>query len=105
LRGSFPAGDATGMRANDVCTEKLQVHPELASGASSSPPAGIRLIQQPGRVSVVTFFARPLVRSNWPTVSLRKKNVEAEAEMFPQPVRFFATHGHFQSSRAPVRRS
>ena len=34
---------------------KLQVHPELASGTSSSPPAGIMLIQQPGRVVVVTL--------------------------------------------------
>src|SRR5437016_5097226 len=43
----------TGISASDVCTENPHVQPELASGASTRPPAGMRLIQQPGRVSVV----------------------------------------------------
>ena len=44
-----------GRNARDVWMAKLQVHPELASGTSNSPPAGIMLIQQPGRVVVVTL--------------------------------------------------
>ncbi len=35
--------------------EKLQLHPELASGISTSPPAGIMLIQHPGRLTEVSL--------------------------------------------------
>ena len=40
--------------------EKAQVQPELASGMRSSPPAGMALIQQPGRLTVVIFLNLPV---------------------------------------------
>ena len=81
------------------------MHPELASGARISPPAGMTLIQQPGRVSVVILLAVPSSRSNAWVVSLRKKKHDAEAASVPQPRRVFCRHGHFHSMEAPVFRS
>ena len=42
-----------GKNPIEACTPKLHVHPELASGTSSIPLAGIMLIQQPGREIVL----------------------------------------------------
>ena len=39
-----------GRKAIEVCSEKSQTQPELASGINTNPPAGIILIQQPGLV-------------------------------------------------------
>ena len=39
---------------------KAQVHPELASGMRSKPPAGIAFIQHPGRVTDVIFLNLPV---------------------------------------------
>ena len=43
----------------DVCNEYLQTQLALASGISSWPPAGIMLIQHPGRegASAVNLFS------------------------------------------------
>ena len=56
--------DLTGKIAKDVWTAKLHVQPELASGIRSKPPAGIMLIQHPGRVIVVTFEDWLVSKSN-----------------------------------------
>ena len=64
---------------------KLQVQPELASGISSSPPAGIILIQQPGRVTSVTLLSFPVAKSHMVGFPARKKQAAADAEMVPQP--------------------
>jgi len=59
---------------------RSQVQPELASGINSIPFAGIMLIQQPGRLTVVTFDFWPLARSHMVAVPARKNTVWAEAE-------------------------
>ena len=41
--------DYRGRNAIEVWIGTLQAQPELASGISTSPPAGTMLIQQPGR--------------------------------------------------------
>ena len=69
-----------GAKAMDVWMARSQVQPELASGIKSIPLAGIMLIQQPGRLTVVTFALRPLARSHMVAVPARKKTVWADAE-------------------------
>lgn len=66
--------------------EYPQVQPELASGMSIIPPAGMMFIQQPGRVTCVRRVGPPFgERSNihglWPL----QNSPWAEAETPPQP--------------------
>ena len=69
----------------DVWMGKLHVQPELASGISSRPPAGIMLIQHPGRLTSVTLLILPVARSHIVGFPARKKQAAADAEMVPQP--------------------
>lgn len=48
----------------EVCNANPQVHPEDASGMRTNPPAGMMLIQQPGRVTPVKSIARRDETSN-----------------------------------------
>ena len=64
---------------------KLQVQPELASGMSNNPPAGIMLIQHPGRLTSVTLLNLPVVRSHMVGFPALKKKAAAEAEIVPHP--------------------
>jgi hypothetical protein len=43
----------SGARTTDVCNANPHVQPDDASGMSTSPPAGMMLIRQPGRVTAV----------------------------------------------------
>ena len=97
----FPSSLGTAIKPSDVCTGKLHVQPELASGARSMPPAGIRLIQQPGRVVAVSFRVLLVVMSKDEAVRSRKKKAEAEADSVPHPPRLPSTQGHFHSCGSP----
>src|SRR5687767_2856802 len=92
----------SGAKAAEPWTPKLQLQPELPSGMRRSPPAGIMLIQQPGRVAEVRPTSFPARRSKAMAVWSRKKRVDADADSVPQPrrARFF----HVQSRGSPVRR-
>jgi len=71
----------------EVCNAKLQVQPELASGTNNKPPAGIILIQQPGRLTCVTRESIWSLRSNITAFESRNKKAFADAETLPQPCR------------------
>jgi hypothetical protein len=75
----------TGANAIEVWIARSQLQPELASGISSIPLAGIMLIQHPGRLTAVTFVFVPLARSHIVAVPARKKTVWADAESVPHP--------------------
>ncbi|MCB9874709.1 MAG: hypothetical protein H6821_11080 [Planctomycetaceae bacterium] len=64
---------------------KSQVHPELASGIINNPPAGIVLIQQPGRLTCVNLLFFPVARWHMVGLAARKKTVDAEVDNAPQP--------------------
>ena len=91
LREPRAAAD-TGRKAIDVCTAKLHWQPELASGMSSRPEAGIMLIQQPGLLIFVTLSCTPRERSKKEADPSLKKRFEREAETFPQPPRLPLFH-------------
>ena len=65
LPSAIPAGwisdpaQGTGANAMVACSAYSQLQPDPPSGMSSSPPLGIMLIQQPGRVTRTTFLALP----------------------------------------------
>jgi len=49
-----------GAKAKEHCMGKAHVQPELASGINSIPPAGMALIQQPGRLTLVILLNFPV---------------------------------------------
>ena len=69
----------------EVWSGKSHEQPLLASGINNSPPAGIILIQQPGRLTVFTLVRFPLAKSHTVGFPARKKSDEADAEIVPQP--------------------
>ena len=75
----------SGINAIDDWIAKLQVQPELASGISSRPPAGITLIQHPGRLTWVILLFSPVARLHMVGFPARKKKAEFDAEIVPQP--------------------
>ena len=83
-----PAQRVAGRNAIEVWIGYAQTQPELASGRTTSPPAGITLIQQPGRLTELSDRASPpAARSSTDGFPSRKNTHEAEAEIVPQPER------------------
>src|SRR5579862_4397607 len=82
--------------------ENGQVQPELASGMRTIPPAGMMLIQQPGRVTLDKLICfsdfNSVICGKFPRLKIHA----ADAEMVPQPK---PPRDHFQFlSISPVRR-
>ena len=79
------ACELSGIKAIEVCKGKLHVQPLLASGINKRPPAGIVLIQQPGRLTKFTLAFFPVARLHIVGFPARKKSIEEDADKVPQP--------------------